>query len=111
MRRTFRYPLHSLTIGMKKLWSNDARTGSSKLRTYRLFKSTYNPETYLCENLPRSHRSAFAKFRCGTAQIRIETGRYEHIPLEDRTCFYCFDQNRNIIESEIHVLTECPLLL
>ncbi len=23
--------------------------------------------------------------------------------------FYCSEQNRNIIESEIHVLTECPL--
>ncbi len=90
MRRTVHYPLHSLTTGMENYGQMNARTGSRKLRTYRLFKSTYRPEIYLCENLPRSHMSAFAKFRCGTAQIRIETGRYEHIPLEDRTCFLLF---------------------
>ncbi len=57
-----------------KLWSNGSGTGGSKLRTYRLFKSTYSPEIYLLENMPISHRSALAKFRCGTAPIRIETG-------------------------------------
>lgn len=93
----------------KQLWSNGTGTGNNKLRTYRLFKNTYNLEKYLWEHLPHSHRSAFAKFRCGTAPIRIETGRYENIPLENRTCFHCSSANLNIIESEIHVLTECPL--
>ncbi len=92
-----------------KLLSNGSGTGGSKLRTYRLFKSTYSPEIYLLENMPISHRSALANFRGGTAPIRIETGRYENIPLEQRSCFYCKKFNLNIIESEIHVLTECPL--
>ncbi len=92
-----------------KLWSNGSGTGGSKLRTYRLFKSSYNPEMYLLENIPTSHRSAFAKFRCGTAPIRIETGRYEGIPVENRICFHCCSLDQNIVESEIHVITECPL--
>ena len=40
-----------------------------------------------------------------TAPLRIETGRYEMIPYEERYCFNC----TNKIESEEHVLLECPL--
>ena len=50
------------------------------------------------------HRSARAKFRCGVAPIRIELGRCESLASEDRKCTNC-----NAIESEIHVICECPL--
>ncbi len=53
----------------------------------------------------RGHRSAFAIFRCGVAPLRVETGRYENIPFNERSCFNCLDS----IEDEIHVLLECPL--
>ena len=53
----------------------------------------------------RQHRSALAKFRCGVAPLKIETGRYERIPHDQRFCFSC----ANKVEDEIHVLTECPL--
>ena len=46
--------------------------------------------------LPLKHRSAFAKFRCGVAPIRIETGRYEGLDFNSRTCPLC----RNAIEDE-----------
>ena len=55
--------------------------------------------------LPRAHRSALASFRCGTAPIRLETGRYENLPEKRRTCPFC----PNIIESEQHVLISCPV--
>ena len=55
--------------------------------------------------MPRSHRSALASFRCGTAPLRIETGRYEGLPVEERTCFMC----PGSVESEHHVITTCPL--
>ena len=48
-----------------------------KLRTYKLFKHTYNTEQYLLQKMPQRHRSAFSKFRCGVAPLKIETGRYE----------------------------------
>ena len=47
----------------------------------------------------------FAKFRCGVAPLRLETGRYERLSPEQRTCFYCTD----CIESEEHVLLSCPV--
>ena len=55
--------------------------------------------------MPKSHRSALAKFRCGVAPIRLETGRYEGLPEGERTCFNCND----VVESESHVLIECSL--
>ena len=55
----------------------------------------------------KSNRSALARFRCGVAPIRIETGRYErnYPPVEERTCFNCIQ----LVEDEFHVLMCCPL--
>ena len=68
--------------------NNDNRTNGTqrKLRSYKLFKSQYESESYITENLPVQHRSALAKFRCGVAPIRIETGRYERLALNERLC-------------------------
>ena len=66
--------------------------------------SEYQSESYITANLPVHHRSALAKFRCGVAPIRIETGRYERLALDDRKCINC-----DAIESEKHVICECPL--
>ena len=94
----------------KRNWSselnnvNRANGGQSKLRTYGIFKSEYQSESYITANLPVHHRSALAKFRCGVAPIRIETGRYERLALEDRKCINC-----DAIESEEHVICECQL--
>ena len=79
--------------------------GKNKLRTYKLFKSEYTTEEYLSIPIPRQHRSAYAKFRCGVAPIRLETGRYERLDVESRTCFTCPD----MVENEEHVLLKCPL--
>ena len=50
---------------------------------------------------------ALAKIRFGTAPIHLQTGRYQHLPVTDRTCvFGC-----PTVETEAHVLVECPLLL
>ena len=55
--------------------------------------------------MPFAWRSAFAKFRAGVAPLRLETGRYENLAVNQRTCFNC----RNMVESEHHVLLKCPL--
>ena len=55
--------------------------------------------------MSKSHRSAYAKFRCGVAPIRIETGRYERLDYSDRTCYNCAGE----VESEMHVLLYCPV--
>lgn len=56
--------------------------------------------------MPQSHRSALAKFIYGTAPIRIEKGRYECLPLNERTyCPFCSDT----LESEFHDVMDYPL--
>ena len=81
--------------------SGRSGNGRNKLRTYRLFKSEFKVETYCKLLMPYSHRSAFARFRCGVAPIRLETGRYEHLAVEQRLCHFC-----NVVEDEPHVILE-----
>ena len=93
-------------------WINDVRRenarqgpGKNKLRLYRCFKNDYETENYVTCMMPRGHRAALSKFRCGVAPIRVETGRYERLALEDRHCFICTNQ----VEDEEHVLLHCPM--
>ena len=85
--------------------SHNSRSGNggNKLRTYKLFKTTFQMEQYCKTIMPTSHRSAFAKFRCGVAPLRLETGRYEGLTVNERVCPFC----RTQIETEIHVITQC----
>ena len=76
--------------------------GRNKLRTYRTFKHEFKTEEYCKLILPPSHRSALCKFRCGVAPIRIETGRFENLKLNERKCPFC-----SAVEDESHVLLEC----
>ena len=78
--------------------------GRNKLRTYCTFKSEFSVEFYCKMILPLKHRAAFCKFRCGVAPIRLETGRYENLPENERKCIFC-----NEVESEQHVILHCPL--
>ena len=61
----------------------------SKLRSYKSFKDTFDTESYVLDDIPRAHRSALAKFRCGVAPIKIETGKYENLSINERKCFTC----------------------
>ena len=85
--------------------SNCSKTGGNKLRTYKLFKQSYETEHYCNLILPRNHRSAFSRFRCGVAPIRLEKGRYERLPEAESVCPFCNSE----IENEIHVMLNCPL--
>jgi hypothetical protein len=58
----------------------------------------------LIKVLNKKHRCALAKFRAGVAPIRLETGRYEGLEVDDRICPIC----KNETESEEHVITRCP---
>ena len=54
--------------------------------------------------MPAKHRRALAKFRCGVAPLRIETGRYERLNVNQKICPIC----NASIEDERHVLFTCP---
>ena len=79
--------------------------GRNKLRTYRMFKDSYMTEPYVSITVPEKYRSAYAKFRCGVAPIKIETCRYgiNRIPVNERLCESC-----DSVEDEYHVLMQCP---
>ena len=64
--------------------------GRNKLRTYRQFKAEFTVEPYVQVTLSTARRGALAKFRSGTAPIRLETGRYENLPEASRTCIVSF---------------------
>ena len=53
--------------------------------------------------MPLKYRSAFAKFRCWVAPLRIETGRYEQLEVNDRKCPFCTQD----VETELHALLKC----
>ena len=90
-------------------WSSTLNTdtsrrgnGGNKLRTNKLFKSEFKVEDYCKMLLSFKHRSSFAKLRCSVAPIRIETGRYEGLSVEERICPFCSDiedKNINYIQS------------
>ena len=93
-------------------WTNQvsrdtARNGKegNKLRQYRPLKTEYKTETCVTCLMPRAHRSALSKFRCGVVPIRMKTGRYERLLLAERLCFHC----KSFVEDEQHVLVACPL--
>ena len=85
---------------MDRNTSISKNNGGNKLRTYKLYKNSYDTEDYV-ENhiMSRTRRSALAKFRCGVAPLRLETGRCERIPYDERNCFNCI----NVVENEEHV--------
>ena len=79
-------------------------TGGNKLRFYNNFKSNFKTEEYCQVAMPFKHKSALAKFRCGVAPLRVETGRYVNMPWHDRVCLNC---NSGSVEDEMHVLIYC----
>ena len=95
--------------GKKKLQAEfafkDEQHGRNKLRTYRTFKDSYMTEPYVCITVPKNYSSAYAKFRCGVAPIKMKTCRYgiNRIPVNERLCESC-----ESVEDEHHVLMQCP---
>jgi hypothetical protein len=87
-------------------WVSKLCRSTTKLRTYRLYKTDNMEERYLRMFLPKQQRSYFSQFRFGIYQIRVETGRYKREKIEDRQCCLC---NIGEIEDEQHVLMVCDM--
>ena len=75
-----------------------------KLRTYCKFKEVYEVEPYVTSVMNRGHRSLLAQFRSGILPLRIETGRYQDLPVEFRICLMCEEE---VCEDEIHFIFSC----
>ena len=92
---------------INRLWDDTKnQDNGNKLRLYRLFKNRIESDCYVTQSMPRYLRKMIANLRCGSLQIKVETGRYENVPLPERSCTFCSDGS---IEDEIHVLLHCEL--
>ena len=78
----------------------------NKLRTYRCFKVSYFTKPYVKIYTQKKYRSAYSKFRCGVALIKLETCRYglNSLPVAEKVCETC-----DVVEDECHVIIQCTL--
>ena len=67
-------------------------------------KTELKSELYLEHDNPLSRR-LLTMLRGGTNRLRIETGRWKKIPVEQRTCQICLSCDQ--VEDEVHFLLDC----
>ena len=87
------------------LWINQVKNFQSKLRTYCLFKKSFDMENYVIMSDGRS-RSALCKLRISSHSLMIEKGRHLSLDPKDRLCHHC---NLNEVEDEFHFIMKCTL--
>ena len=63
----------------------------NKLRTYRLYKSSFTREPYIDLVRNRNQKSSLVRLRTGSHFLGVERGRWSRpvTPLAQRTCAYC----------------------
>ena len=69
------------------------------------YSSLNDCSTYLDLTRKDPLRKTLVKLRISCHKLRIETGRYDNIPRNERICNFC---NCNKIEDETHFLLDCP---
>ena len=57
-----------------------------KLRNYNLVRDMWNTPTCINKYLSRIERAHIAKMYCGNLPLRVETGRYRNVPLNEILC-------------------------
>ena len=90
---------------MQESWKRQV-IKKTKLRTFVSFKEEIALEPFVKHLTSRYARSAFTQFRHGILPLKIETGRFKNLAIEDRICELC---QLNCIEDESHFLCICPL--
>ena len=104
--------INSLKLQMKIKQSTNLKLKCQKmpkLRTYIKFKDFFNTPTFLNKPLSFIQRKYLNKFCLSCLEIKIETGRYLHLPENLRLCEVddqCHGQA--LQESECHFLLHCP---
>ena len=82
----------------------DDRGCEKKLHLYAQVKKEFKIGKYL--DIPSfRERQIISKLLCSSHTLRIETGRHQNIPRDERTCQLC-DNNKT--EDEDHFIMECP---
>ena len=73
-----------------------------KLSLYSKIKREFAIEPYT--KLPFKDRQIIAKILCTSHKLKVETGRHQDIPREERICCLC---TLNKVEDEDHFIAEC----
>ena len=76
-----------------------------KIKNVLDFKKKYGKEKYLTGYMSRAKRSLMAQFRTGILPLKIETGRFSNLAVEQRLCEFCPLH----VEDEFHFLFQCTL--
>ena len=101
---------HSLKGNLKeqyvRFWKDQIQQqkNQGKLRTFKKFKTNLNFEEYLSDISNIKHRQAVTKLRISSHRLPVESGRYNNIPFDERTCKLC---NLNEVGNEQHYLMQC----
>ena len=104
------------------IWNTERRS-NRKLRFYNTIKDSFSQEKYLqlTQKWNQGRAADLAKLRMSANKLNIETGRYKNKPVEIRICHLCTTSDEEtvdaflqlpflelFVESEQHLLTECP---
>ena len=105
----FKTNLKRILLNFYKLtWEKDRNLHKDgKLSTFTSIKNKFCFEPYLDILTNNQHRSVLTKLRISAHRLKIEIGRYQKIPREERICSLC---HHNEIQDEIHFLLVCPHL-
>ena len=87
------------SLGRQLKWNTWKQT------MFNAHKERTNAENYVKQNVSRHVSDILAKFHSESVPIRIKTGNFEKVPLEEWYGDFC---NENDIEDEKHVL-HCEL--
>lgn len=78
----------------------------NKLRTCRKIQENYNLEIYLLLDLDKNVIRNYTKIRINNSSLKIEQGRHNKTPLENRLCPLCLAE----VEDEFHFTVKCTSL-
>merc|ERR1712081_143059 len=87
--------------GIRKQWKKEVEQGK-KLQMMRKHKKEWGRSEYLDERFGKGRRT-LAKIRLGASDLKIESGRSEGLPREERICDLCEKE----VEDEGHFLLRC----
>ena len=92
-------------VGLREVteWLNGVHT-KPKLITYRTLKSELSLEDYLSNIKDNVARREYTKLRGGTNRLKVEVGRWEKLPFEQRLCEVCAS---GAVEDEYHFMSSC----
>jgi hypothetical protein len=64
---------------------------------------TMGTQKYLMSSLTKVQRSHIAQLRCGIVPLKLKTGRYVRVRIDERICSLCTD---NVVDDETHFFIE-----